>query len=185
MSPEETDLIDNKIRKMLNKGAMSVAKNLEGQLLSLLLWWKNRWREWCSDQSERIEENGPLCILQDGRSVLVEKNATTWRLPLEDIYAYFAVTSSKNFQKYARLQWKGLLHEFLCLSFGLSSAPRVFPKLMKVLISLLWKLCIRIVKYLGNMLLTDISQEVLLIALDTLILRLQNLRFLINTQSQY
>ena len=30
MSQEETDLIDQEIREMLSKGALSVAKNLEG-----------------------------------------------------------------------------------------------------------------------------------------------------------
>ena len=29
-----------------------------------------------SDQSERIEQSGPLCTLQDGKSVSVEENAT-------------------------------------------------------------------------------------------------------------
>ena len=36
MSQEETDLIDQQIREMLSMGAISVAKNLEGQLLSSL-----------------------------------------------------------------------------------------------------------------------------------------------------
>ena len=36
MSQEETDLIDQQIREILSKGAISLAKNLEGQFLSSL-----------------------------------------------------------------------------------------------------------------------------------------------------
>ena len=36
MSQEETDLIDQQIREMLSKGAISLAKNLEGQFLNSL-----------------------------------------------------------------------------------------------------------------------------------------------------
>ena len=51
---------------------------------------------------------------------------------------------------------------------------------MKVLISLLRKLCIRIIIYLNDILLMAASREELLIALDTFLL--QNLGFLINVQ---
>ena len=37
MSHEETDLVDQETRKMLSKGTISVAKNLDGQFLSALL----------------------------------------------------------------------------------------------------------------------------------------------------
>lgn len=75
-----------------------------------------------------------------------------------------------------------MLYEFLCLCFGLSSGPRVFTKLIKVPISLLQKLCIRIVIYLEDAILMATSQEELLIAWDKLIFLLLNLGFLINTQ---
>ena len=37
MSQEETDLIDQEIREMLNKGAILAAKSLEGQFLGSLI----------------------------------------------------------------------------------------------------------------------------------------------------
>ena len=69
MSQEETDLVDQETRKMLSKGTISVAKNLDGQFLSALLLVGKKdgggrgGGESSSDQSERIEESGPLCTL--------------------------------------------------------------------------------------------------------------------------
>ena len=59
---------------------------------------------------------------------------------------------------------------------------RIFVKLMKVSISLLRKLCIRINIYLDNMLLMVASGKELLIAWHKVIFLLQNLQFLINAQ---
>ena len=51
-------------------------------------------------------------------------------------YVYFAISLSVKSRRYVRFQWKGLLYEFCCLCFGLSPAPLVFTKLLKVPISL-------------------------------------------------
>lgn len=63
------------------------------------------------------------------------------------------VKYAKGSQKYVKFQCKGSLYKFLCLRFGLSSAPRVFTKLIKVPISLLRLPFIRILIYLDDMLL--------------------------------
>ena len=81
---------------------------------------EKRWGKSSNDQYERIKESGPLCTLQDGRSVSAERSAIA-RVPgdfmckinLKD--AYFLVPLSQNSQKYDRFQWKGLLYKFLCI----------------------------------------------------------------------
>ena len=65
------------------------------------------------------------------------------KIDLKD--TYFAVALAKGSQKYVRFQWKGSLYKFLWLCFSLSSAPRVYTKLMKVPISLLRQFCIKII----------------------------------------
>ena len=52
------------------------------------------------------------------------------KIDLKD--AYFAIPLSVKSRKYVRFQWKGFLYEFCCLCFGLSPAPLVFTKLLKV-----------------------------------------------------
>ena len=67
-----------------------------------------------------------------------------------------------------------------CLCFGLAPAPRVFTNILKVPISLLHRLNIRILIYLDDMLLMSQSIERLVIVRDTVIFLLQHLGFVIN-----
>ena len=83
--------------------------------------------------------------------------------------AYFAIPLSVKSRKYLRFQWKGLLHEFFFLGFGLSSAPLVLTKLLKAPIFLLRKLNVKIIIYVNGMLLMTSSLEDLLMARDVLI----------------
>ena len=84
-------------------------------------------------------------------------------------YVYFAISLSVKSRRYVRFQWKGLLYEFCCLCFGLSPAPLVFTKLLKVPISLslLRKLIVGIIIYLVDMPLMASSLEDLLMARDS------------------
>ena len=61
--------------------------------------------------------------------------------------------SSKKEIKLCKVSVEGTLYEFLCLCFGLNSAPLLFTKTSKVTISLLRRLHIRVIIYLDNMLL--------------------------------
>ena len=45
--------------------------------------------------------------------------------------AYYSVSIDTNHRKYLRFKWKNQLFQFTCLPNGLSSAPRIFTKLMK------------------------------------------------------
>ena len=62
----------------------------------------------------------------------------------------FSVPLHQDSQKYIKFQWKQKLYPFLCLCFGLDSAPRVFTKLMKVPIAILRRLNILLVLYSAN-----------------------------------
>ena len=50
--------------------------------------------------------------------------------------AYFSIPMHPETQKYVKFQWKGNLYQFLCLCFVLGPAPRIFTKLLKVLMSI-------------------------------------------------
>jgi len=74
------------------------------------------------------------------------------------------------------------IYEFLCMCFGLGPAPRLFTKLMKVPISLLRKLNIRVIVYLDDFLVVGKTIQEILKACHTIIFLLQNLGFLINVK---
>ena len=100
------------------------------------------------------------------------------KIDLKD--AYFTVPLDKLCRHLVRFLWEGSFYEFLCLCFGLEPAPRVFTKILKVPISLLRRLNIRVLIYLDDMLLMSQSIERLLVARDTVIFLLQHLGFVIN-----
>ena len=59
------------------------------------------------------------------------KHYNMWQNSPRDAYftsidlenAYFSIPISKNSRKYLKFIWNDVLYEFVCLSFGLSSAP--------------------------------------------------------------
>lgn len=65
---------------------------------------------------------------------LLQKGDYTTKLDMKD--AYFLVSLHQESQEKARFKWKGKIYKFLCMCFGLGLAPRVFTKLLKVLIAL-------------------------------------------------
>ena len=72
------------------------------------------------------------------------------KLDLKD--AYFSVPLDQNSTKFLKSQWKGTLYEFRCVCFGLGPAQKVFKKLLNIPISFQRKINIRLIIYLGDML---------------------------------
>ena len=101
-----------------------------------------------------------------------------YKIDLKD--AYFSVPLHLSSQKYIRFKWKGNLYQLLCLCFGLSLAPRLFAKLMKISISFMWKLNVRIIMFLDDILIMVSTKKELTHARDALIFLLETLCFLIN-----
>ena len=100
------------------------------------------------------------------------------KIELKD--AYFTVPPDKICHYLVRFIWERNLYEFLCLCFGIGPVHSTFAKLLKVPISLVCRLNIRILIYLDDMLLMSQSIERLLVERDTIIFVLQLLRSVIN-----
>ena len=109
---------------------------------------------------------------------IVKKGDYMPKLDLKD--AYFLVPLNPASRKLVRFLWSGKLYEFLCLCFGLDPARRIFTKLLKIPVSVLRRLNILIIVYLGDMLLIGHTIEETLIARDTVIFLLQQLGFVLN-----
>lgn len=72
--------------------------------------------------------------------------------PLDFRDAYFAVPIHPAHQKLLCFQFKNVTYQFKCLPFGLTSAPRVFTKVLKPLIVYVRRLGLRICIHLDDML---------------------------------
>lgn len=66
---------------------------------------------------------------------LMSPNCYMASIDLKD--TYHSVPIDTNHRKYLRFKWKNQLFQFTCLPNGLSSAPRIFTKLMKPAYSVL------------------------------------------------
>ena len=109
---------------------------------------------------------------------LTKKGDYMVKLDLKD--EYFSLPIHKAFRKYLRSAWKGKINEYQVLGFGLAVGPRYFTKTLKPVIGFLRRLGIRIVIYLGDMILLNQCSQMLMKDLTSLRWLLENLGFLIN-----
>ena len=84
---------------------------------------------------------------------ILQRNDYMCNIDLKDAYFAFPLHSSS--QKYIRFKWKRNLYQFLCVRFGLSSAPRILTKPMIIPILLKRKLNVRLIIFLNNILIMN------------------------------
>ena len=74
-------------------------------------------------------------------------------------HAYYSVPVAKEHQKYQKFVFNGVLYQFTCLPNGLSSAPRIFTKLLKPVYASLHTLGHLNLGYIGDSYLQGDSAE--------------------------
>lgn len=88
---------------------------------------------------------------------LLQKQDWLSRIDLKD--AYFTVPVHPPHQEFLHFSWEGKDFQFTCLPFGLSSAPRVFTKLLKPVIGFLRSQGVRCIIYMDDLLIMAQSQD--------------------------
>lgn len=118
--------------------------------------------------------------MEDTRTVkkLISRNCFMCTIDLRD--AYFLVPIHKSHRKYLRFCFKNTYYEFSCLPFGLCTAPFVFTKLLKPVLSTLRKKGILSVVYLDDFLILGNSYETCLEHVNFTVSLLRKLGFIIN-----
>ena len=92
----------------------------------------------------------------------------------------FSANESGTHTHLLRFQWQNQTYQFDTLPFGLSSAPYIFTKLLKLVEAILRRLGIRVVLYLDDMLIMASSKEEARAHLATAIHLLTALGFILN-----
>ena len=100
-----------------------------------------------------VQDGGSKKLIRD----LLQRKYWMVSIDLKD--AYLSVPISPQHRKFLRFPWKDSLFEFQCLPFGLTSAPRVFTKLLKPVMALLRQKGIRCIIFLDDMLVMAQSKE--------------------------
>ena len=137
-SIREKELIDDEIKQMLDKKAICHSAVEKDQFISDIFLVKkkngkfrpvinlrnlNKFIQYHHFKQENLGQ-----ILQS-----IGRNFYFTSLDLSD--AYFSIPIHKEHRKYLKFFWRNNLYEFCALPFGISSAPRVFTKVMKVVFS--------------------------------------------------
>jgi hypothetical protein len=94
--------------------------------------------------------------------------------------AYLTVPFHTFQKKYLRFKWEGSIFQFICMAFGLSPVPRLFTKILKVLVASSRMRGIRLVIYLNHILIMNESKEGVRTNLKAALDILETLGFLIN-----
>ena len=80
-------------------------------------------------------------------------------------------------------EWNSTLFEFICLPFGLSSAPRVFTKVLKPFVGSIRNKGIKLVIYLDDMAIISSSRELSFQEAAIIVVQmLESLGFIINKE---
>ena len=183
MGKTTSKIVSKEIASMLGKGAIKVVPDCKNQFISNIF-----------VREKKDGGHRPIINLKQLNAFIpyakfkmetlknvkgvIKQNDFMVKIDLKD--AYFSLPINRNYRKYTRFRWEGTLYEFLCLTFGIGPAPRIFTKVLKVPISLLRKLNIRIVIYIDDLLVFGATLEEVEQARDSVIYLLKNLGFVIN-----
>ena len=182
LSQEQTSLVTKEISNMLDKGAIvEVTFNPRVGFYSTLFLVEKKGGTGqrpvinLSKFNNFVEYNH--FKMEDLRTVsdLLRPGDYMCKLDLTD--AYFTVPIHTQHQKFL-----GRTYQFVCLPFGLSSAPRTFTKVLKPILAILRRTGIRLVAYLDDILIMNSTQggaRENILALRNI---LENLGFIINLE---
>ena len=177
--------ISEEVQKMLQKNAIEKAKYHHKEFVSSLFLVPKKTgdmrpvinlkplNEFILKEKFRMETlNAALKIMRKGDYLA--------SLDLKD--AYFSIPIAESHRKYLRFIWKNQRYQFRCLPFGLTSAPRIFTKVLKPVVASLRRQGIRIVIYLDDILIIASSRNECIQHLNITIALLTSLGFIINEE---
>ena len=112
--------------------------------------------------------------------LLIEPDCYLASIDLKD--AYFSIPIASEHRKFLRFQWRGKLYQFCVLPFGLSSAPRVFTKVLIPAIATLRNLGYISCNYIDDALLIGNSFQDCLLNVHARVQLFESLGFIVNKQ---
>lgn len=182
-SKEKTVIVTEEIEKLEAKGAIKKVDPVDGQFVSNLFLVPKK------DGSLRPVINLKKLNLfiqyqhfkQETISValdLINRDDFLTSIDLTD--AYFSITINDNFKKYLRFSWKEQLYEFQVMAFGLSSAPRIFTKILKPVYAFFRKIGICCIYYIDDSLCINNDSDQCSKNANFMIQKLENLGYRVN-----
>ena len=103
-----------------------------------------------------------------------------WMSTIDLKDTYLSALIVKEHRKLLRLIWEGKTFQFICLPFGLCTAPWVFTKLLHPVMAHLRRQGLRSVVYLDDLLLLAHKKDCLRSQITQAVNLLEQLRFMVN-----
>ena len=141
MSLEEKKLVNTEVQELLRKGAITPAQVSEDQFVSnIFLRLKEDGCFHLIINLKKLNQFISIFALQNGRPKTTKRFSQAKRFNVKNKSQRCQHSLHPETHKYVRFQWKGNLYQFPWLCFGLEPAPRIFTKLLKISISILWRI---------------------------------------------
>ena len=182
MPKEHKQILNQEIQNMLDNKSMIKVEPTQNQFISQIFLRKGETKNRPIINFRELNKFIPyqkfkMETLSDLKE-LIQKDDYMIKIDLKN--AYLAVPLSERHSKYVRFQWQGNLYQCLTLFFGMAQAPRCFTKLMKVPISILRRIKIRLMIYIDDIIIMAQEMSHILMARDTTLYLLQSLGLTIN-----
>lgn len=183
LSPAVAKQCDAEIARLLNKGAIVQVEPTSDQFLSSYFIIEKssggvRFIFNLKDLNRYIDP--PHFKLEDWRTVVRLMLPDTYLASLDIEDAYLLVSIHPSFRRFLRFQRNGITFEFLALPFGLATAPYIFTKIIRPVITYLREHGFESVVYLDDFLLLSPTNKLCRDNLRAHIQLLTSLGFLIN-----
>ena len=160
--PVETNILNQELEILLTKGVIEPAEHLPGEFISNVFMRQKRDGTFrlilnLKFLNQHVEHHHfKMDTIQTAIS-LIKRNCFFTSIDLMD--AYFSIPIMRQDRKYLRFLWHGKLFQFTCLAQGLSSAPRIFTKMLKPAFSVLRKQGYTNVPYIDDSLQIEDSEQ--------------------------
>ena len=106
--------------------------------------------------------------------------AGDWMAKIDLKDAYFMIPMAQEDREFLRFQWKDKTYQFNCLPFGLSSAPWVFTKTTRAVVTTLRELGLHLNIHIDIILVMAETESLLKDHVTAVVYLLENLGFVIN-----
>lgn len=163
-SRNEEEIVDSQISDYMNKGIIEKSIEQNDQFVSNIFLREKRNKGYrmilnLKPLNQFIKYHHFKMDSLDTAIALIQENCFMISIDLKD--SYYSVNIAQKDRKYLKFRWKGQLYQFTCMPNGLSSAPRIFTKLTKVVFSTLRKIGVNCQGYIDDSFMLSLLRDVL------------------------